>query len=49
MCEKVCPENIQLHFPGALALTSECTKCRDCAENCPVKAITFPWWRRPQC
>lgn len=44
VCEKVCPENIQLHVPGALV--RECTKCRDCAENCPVEAITFPWWRR---
>lgn len=42
ICEKVCPEGIRLQVPEAPI--GECTKCRDCAENCPVQAITFPRW-----
>jgi ferredoxin-type protein NapH len=44
LCAKVCSrENIDLRHPtvsrGAL---SDCTKCGDCAEACPSKAISFP-------
>jgi ferredoxin-type protein NapH len=23
-----------------------CTKCRECADNCPARAIRFPWKKR---
>jgi ferredoxin-type protein NapH len=44
LCAKACNrENIDLRHPtvsqGAL---SDCTKCGDCAEACPSKAISFP-------
>jgi ferredoxin-type protein NapH len=44
ICTKACArEKIDLRHPiaseGAL---SDCTKCRDCAEACPVNAISFP-------
>lgn len=44
ICHSVCTrENIDLRRPanseGAL---SDCTKCRDCADYCPTKAISFP-------
>jgi ferredoxin-type protein NapH len=44
LCAKACDrENIDLRHPassqGAL---SDCTKCGDCADACPTKAISFP-------
>lgn len=38
-CEKVC----EWHLDPAQAPLPDCTKCRDCADNCPVSAITFPF------
>jgi ferredoxin-type protein NapH len=48
LCAKACSrENIDLRHPtvsqGAL---SDCTKCGDCAEACPSKAISFPLFPR---
>lgn len=42
-CKTVCFEEIDLHHAGASAPMSECTKCRECADACPVSAITFPF------
>jgi ferredoxin-type protein NapH len=44
LCAKACSrENVDLRHPatsqGAL---SDCTKCGDCADACPTKAISFP-------
>ncbi|MDR3052825.1 MAG: 4Fe-4S binding protein [Coriobacteriales bacterium] len=49
VCQKACArENIDPRRPdtsaGALA---DCTKCRDCADACPVGAISFPLLSRP--
>ena len=42
-CAEVCPEGIDLHDPAASAPLNECTKCRACADACPIHAITFPF------
>lgn len=43
LCEKVCPEGINLHDIAAGETTlNDCTKCRACADVCPEHAITFP-------
>lgn len=43
-CKRVCSEGIDLHEDHAgMAM---CTKCGDCADVCPAKAIHFPWWRK---
>ena len=41
-CAEICPEGIDLHDKKSSAPLSECTKCRVCAEQCPVHAISFP-------
>lgn len=45
-CKDACYEEIDLHHAKTSQPLSECTKCRDCAESCPVSAITFPWSAR---
>jgi ferredoxin-type protein NapH len=42
-CKDVCFEQIDLHNVKESSPLSECTKCRDCAENCPGQAISLPW------
>lgn len=42
-CKTACFEEIDLHHAGASAPMSECTKCRECADACPVSAISFPF------
>lgn len=42
-CAEVCPEGINLHDPSLSAPLNECTKCRACADACPMHAITFPF------
>ncbi len=43
LCEKACPEGINLHDVAAGATTlNDCSKCRACADVCPEGAITFP-------
>ena len=34
---------IGLHDRAASAPLNECVKCRECADACPVHAITFPF------
>ncbi|MDR3437925.1 4Fe-4S binding protein [Telmatospirillum sp.] len=43
-CRRVCPEDIDPHEGRGQA--AQCTKCRDCADNCPAGAIRFPWRKR---
>lgn len=43
LCVKACPEGINLHNIAEGATTiNDCSKCRACADACPVHAITFP-------
>ena len=47
LCEKACPEGINLHDIAAGATTlNDCSKCRACAEACPEGAISFPLVRK---
>ncbi len=41
ICKESCSYGIDLHDAVASKPLVECTKCRDCADNCPVLAITF--------
>ncbi len=40
-CHNACPEGIDLNQKRVFSPNS-CTKCLDCADRCPVKAIKFP-------
>ena len=43
LCEKACPEGINLHDIAAGETTlNDCSKCRACADACPEQSITFP-------
>ena len=39
VCADLCPEGLDPHFEEGL---HDCSKCRDCAVNCPARAISFP-------
>lgn len=39
VCADLCPEALDPHVDEGL---HDCTKCRDCAANCPAGAISFP-------
>ena len=39
VCADLCPEALDPHVDEGL---HDCSKCRDCAENCPAGAISFP-------
>lgn len=43
VCTDVCPEALDPHSKAGM---HECSKCRDCAANCPAQAITFPTLRK---
>jgi ferredoxin-type protein NapH len=45
ICRNACEMSIDLRS-GSRPNTSDCIKCRDCAEKCPVQAIRFPLWRK---
>lgn len=42
-CAEVCPEGIDLHDSVVSAPLHECTKCRACADACPMHAVSFPF------
>jgi ferredoxin-type protein NapH len=42
-CAKSCPEGIDPRHPQLGNAWSECTKCRECVEACPTKAIRMPF------
>lgn len=39
VCADLCPEGLDPHFEEGL---HDCSKYRDCAVNCPARAISFP-------
>lgn len=39
VCTGVCPEELDPHVAEGM---HDCSKCGDCAANCPAKAISFP-------
>ena len=45
VCAQSCSrENVDIRRPGLSdGAFSDCTKCRDCADSCPTKAISFPF------
>jgi ferredoxin-type protein NapH len=45
-CKTACFEEIDLHDADQSQPLSECTKCRDCSDVCPVHAITFPFFTK---
>lgn len=40
-CKKICPEGIDLHEKQSGLANGLCTKCRDCVDICPARAIKF--------
>ncbi|XER14170.1 hypothetical protein SATMO3_44520 [Sporomusa aerivorans] len=43
LCRSACSFDIDLKNGLGMGDISTCTKCRECADNCPVQAIRFPW------
>lgn len=42
-CSKACPEHLDVRRPRlSEEALGNCTKCRECADACPAKAISFP-------
>ncbi|MDF2569327.1 MAG: 4Fe-4S ferredoxin iron-sulfur binding domain protein [Sporomusa sp.] len=42
-CRSACSFDIDIKTGLGTGGISDCTKCRECADNCPVQAIRFPW------
>lgn len=42
-CHRVCEIGIDPRRPESGTSFVECTRCRECLESCPGKAITFPF------
>ena len=42
-CRSACSFDIDIKNGLGTGGISDCTKCRECADNCPVQAIRFPW------
>ncbi|MBP2626574.1 MAG: rane-bound polyferredoxin [Firmicutes bacterium] len=42
-CRSACSFGVDLKNSSGTGDISSCTKCRECADNCPVHAIRFPW------
>jgi ferredoxin-type protein NapH len=45
-CKTACYEGIDLHDADQSQPLSECTKCRDCADVCPMHAVSFPFFAK---
>ncbi len=45
-CKTVCPAGINLLDQNKVLALASCTKCRECSDRCPVKAIRFPFRAR---
>ena len=44
MCARSCPEHINIRKPSESETSlNNCTKCRECSDNCPAHAISFPF------
>lgn len=44
MCAKSCPQHINIRKPETSEVSlNNCTKCHECSEHCPAKAISFPF------
>lgn len=46
MCEKACPEGIDIDDIRKQYSPSSCTKCLECSDACPLRGIKFPVWAR---
>lgn len=44
VCKNSCLEGIDLHHGQDSQPLSNCTRCRECSDACPVSAITFPFF-----
>ena len=42
-CKQICPEGIDLHEDHSGMANGQCTKCGDCVDICPAKAVKFSW------
>ncbi|HWR08051.1 4Fe-4S binding protein [Sporomusa sp.] len=42
-CRSACSFDVDIKNGSGTGDISDCTKCRECADNCPVQAIRFPW------
>ncbi|MGI1659790.1 MAG: 4Fe-4S binding protein [Desulfitobacterium sp.] len=45
-CRSACSLDIDPKSHTRTSDISDCTKCKECADQCPVRAIKFPWKRR---
>jgi ferredoxin-type protein NapH len=45
VCQRVCPEGIDLNLIGDAFSPNSCTKCLECYEKCPAKAIRIAIFR----
>lgn len=43
VCQKACPEGIDIPSLKTGSLFRDCTKCLECREKCPVQAIQLRW------
>lgn len=44
-CHSACSFGVDIKNGNGTGDISDCTKCKECADNCPVQAIRFPWRR----
>jgi len=44
VCRRACPEGIDLAKISSSFSPNSCTKCLECYEKCPARAIKFPLW-----
>jgi ferredoxin-type protein NapH len=42
-CRSACNFDVALKNGSGTGDISDCTKCKECADNCPAHAIRFPW------